>query len=264
MINSLIFLFMFLIHNRIGNTAVAGALPGKLLSFNPSTPKAAATTAPQVELIPLSGKKDPPSQEPRKDLPIQQTDHDYVKSKTPGTEIKSEELASPQVILSPGEEAYLRKKVSLLQNPSNTGQKPNNTGQKPNNTGQKPNNTGQKPNNTGQKSRITGQSLLRNNTGKIPKTQRSEAVPSGKTEDLPSYATSTCSVKDCPNRGGYPFPKDAELRKVWIKAVRHLGDKDKTLWKPAKYSVVCQAHFKLKDYPKEVKYSKFVRGNLRY
>jgi hypothetical protein len=51
-----------------------------------------------------------------------------------------------------------------------------------------------------------------------------------------------CCVPHCLERGGHQFPKNENLRKKWMCAIR----RDK--WTPTRFSYVCQAHFLPMDY----------------
>ncbi|KAK6165462.1 hypothetical protein SNE40_022386 [Patella caerulea] len=51
-----------------------------------------------------------------------------------------------------------------------------------------------------------------------------------------------CCVPKCSNRGGHVFPKEANLRRKWIVAIRRIQ------WEPNKYSLVCSEHFTCNDY----------------
>ncbi len=60
---------------------------------------------------------------------------------------------------------------------------------------------------------------------------------------MPDY----CSVPLCKGFGGFHFPKDPVLRKKWQIAIKR-QTKKKELWKPSKYSVVCEKHFLETDF----------------
>ena len=71
---------------------------------------------------------------------------------------------------------------------------------------------------------------------------------------MPSY----CCVPQCNGLGGFIFPKDNELRKKWLIAIKR-EDYNKCLWRPSEHSVVCHRHFKATDFVEpKVKY-----GNKR-
>ena len=53
---------------------------------------------------------------------------------------------------------------------------------------------------------------------------------------------SCCVAPRCANTNGHVFPKDIDIRKKWIIAIK----RDK--WSPSERSVVCRAHFKDDDY----------------
>lgn len=57
---------------------------------------------------------------------------------------------------------------------------------------------------------------------------------------------SLCSVVTCKNYSGHRFPKDAELRKKWLKALKR--KEVEPSWKLTSNSVVCGSHFKPTDY----------------
>ncbi|XP_014677871.1 PREDICTED: ufm1-specific protease 1-like isoform X2 [Priapulus caudatus] len=57
-----------------------------------------------------------------------------------------------------------------------------------------------------------------------------------------------CAVPLCNRSGGHMFPKDDELCKKWVVAIKRLKPDSKQLWQPGKYHVVCHRHFKETDY----------------
>jgi len=71
---------------------------------------------------------------------------------------------------------------------------------------------------------------------------------------MPDY----CSVPLCKGFGGFHFPKDPVLRKKWQIAIKR-QTKKKELWKPSKYSVVCEKHFLETDFDQP----KFLYGEKR-
>ena len=62
---------------------------------------------------------------------------------------------------------------------------------------------------------------------------------------MPDY----CCVPECKNTGtGHRFPKDPDMRKRWILAIKRLDPTTKKPWQPSKTSVVCKNHFVEDDY----------------
>ncbi|VDI44139.1 Hypothetical predicted protein [Mytilus galloprovincialis] len=58
-----------------------------------------------------------------------------------------------------------------------------------------------------------------------------------------------CCVPGCSNRGGHLFPKDGELKKKWLNAIKRNSYEEKHKeWTPSKSSVVCHDHFLQSDY----------------
>ena len=53
-----------------------------------------------------------------------------------------------------------------------------------------------------------------------------------------------CCVPNCSRRGGHQFPKEPNLRKLWIIAVRR-GEPG---WEPSVSTKVCAVHFSPEDY----------------
>ena len=66
-----------------------------------------------------------------------------------------------------------------------------------------------------------------------------------------------CYVPLCYRRGGHCFPKNNNLRKQWICAIRRAGDKATKKWEPSRESVICHKHFTGSDYVNHT-----VKGNL--
>ena len=56
-----------------------------------------------------------------------------------------------------------------------------------------------------------------------------------------------CCVPNCSNRGGFKFPADKKLQLEWRVAIKRV-DRNKKLWKPGKFSRVCDKHFLAKDF----------------
>ena len=57
-----------------------------------------------------------------------------------------------------------------------------------------------------------------------------------------------CCVPLCSNRGGIKFPKNDAMRKLWVQAIRRVGNKSGAKWEPKAYMVVCHSHFTSADY----------------
>lgn len=60
-----------------------------------------------------------------------------------------------------------------------------------------------------------------------------------------------CVVPGCSVRGGFKFPSDAKLNKLWRIAVKREGP-NKGLWVPSQTSTVCGKHFKSEDFREPV------------
>ena len=57
---------------------------------------------------------------------------------------------------------------------------------------------------------------------------------------MPKY----CAVKKCTTNGGFKFPKDPQLKRQWLTAIK------RELFEPKDHSVVCAKHFKQEDFKK--------------
>lgn len=60
---------------------------------------------------------------------------------------------------------------------------------------------------------------------------------------MPNY----CCAVGCKQKGGFRFPKNDDLNLKWRRAIRREGP-NQSLWQPSKYSVLCQHHFKSRDF----------------
>jgi hypothetical protein len=60
-----------------------------------------------------------------------------------------------------------------------------------------------------------------------------------------------CVVPGCSVRGGFKFPSDPKLNKLWRIAVKREGP-NKGLWVPSPTSTVCGNHFKSEDFREPV------------
>ncbi|KAL4709184.1 hypothetical protein ACJJTC_008112 [Scirpophaga incertulas] len=59
----------------------------------------------------------------------------------------------------------------------------------------------------------------------------------------------SCCVPNCTENGGHKFPRDAKLKKLWLKAIRRVK------FEPKSGARVCHKHFVDNDYGKIGKYS---------
>ena len=66
-----------------------------------------------------------------------------------------------------------------------------------------------------------------------------------------------CCVPGCSNRGGHLFPKDEQLKKEWLNAIKRNSSEEKHKeWTPNKSSVVCYEHFLESDYTSMTSFGK--------
>ena len=58
-----------------------------------------------------------------------------------------------------------------------------------------------------------------------------------------------CAASDCNNRiRGHHFPKERDLKKKWIVAIKRVANKHDKAWHPSENAVVCYKHFLPSDY----------------
>ena len=81
-----------------------------------------------------------------------------------------------------------------------------------------------------------------------PFSQRVRSSSSSVNQAYQAIMPTRCCVPLCSNRGGIKFPKNDAMRKLWVQAIRRVGNKSGAKWEPKAYMVVCHSHFTSADY----------------